>query len=414
MTTTSDRTSGIAGSFLVNAGRFFTPGKVSDDLRTVTREGGRDADSFYRDRWSHDKIVRSTHGVNCTGSCSWKVYVKDGVITWETQQTDYPSVGADSPEYEPRGCPRGAAFSWYTYSPTRVRYPYIRGVLLEAYRAAKREHPDPVDAWKAVVSDPETRQRYHKARGKGGLVRASWDEAKEIVAAAHVHTIKEHGPDRVFGFSPIPAMSMASHAAGGRFISMLGGSMLSFYDWYADLPVASPAGVRRPDRRARIRRLVERLVPHHVGRERARDAHSGRPLHGGGALSRPEGRHRLPRLRRQHQVRRRVDEPPPRHGRRSGDGHGSRGAQGVLHRAPGAAVRGVRQEVQRPAVPGEPQGKARRVGARQVRHRRGPWRYQRERSVQDRADRLCHGSAPRPQRLAGPPLWRRGHRQVEP
>ena len=65
-------------------------------------------------------------------------------------------------------------------------------------------------------------------------------EVSELIAAAHVHTIKEHGPDRVFGFSPIPAMSMASHAAGARFISLLGGSMLSFYDWYADLPVASP------------------------------------------------------------------------------------------------------------------------------------------------------------------------------
>jgi nitrate reductase alpha subunit len=240
MTKTSASDNTIAGNFLVKAGRFFHTGETSDDLRTVTLEGGRDADSFYRDRWSHDKIVRSTHGVNCTGSCSWKVYVKDGVITWETQQTDYPSVGADSPEYEPRGCPRGAAFSWYTYSPTRVRYPYIRGVLLEAYREAKRTHPDPVDAWKAVVSDPETRRSYQRARGKGGLVRASWDEAKEIVAAAHVSTIKDYGPDRVFGFSPIPAISMASHAAGGRFISMLGGSMLSFYDWYADLPVASP------------------------------------------------------------------------------------------------------------------------------------------------------------------------------
>ena len=125
-------TTSATDEFLVRAGRFLSRGEVSDDLRTVTKQGGRDADSFYRDRWSHDKVVRSTHGVNCTGSCSWKVYVKDGIITWETQQTDYPSVGPDSPEYEPRGCPRGAAFSWYTYSPTRVRYPYIRGVLLEA------------------------------------------------------------------------------------------------------------------------------------------------------------------------------------------------------------------------------------------------------------------------------------------
>lgn len=82
-------------------------------------------------------MVRSTHGVNCTGSCSWKVYVKDGVITWESQAVDYPTTGNDMPEYEPRGCPRGASFSWYTYSPTRVRYPYARGVLVDMFREEK-------------------------------------------------------------------------------------------------------------------------------------------------------------------------------------------------------------------------------------------------------------------------------------
>ena len=168
------------------------------------------------------------------------MYVKDGIITWESQQTDYPSVGPDRPEYEPRGCPRGAAFSWYTYSPTRVRYPYVRGVLLEMYREAKARLQDPVLAWADIVGDPERSRRYKAARGKGGLVRASWDEAVELAAAAHVHTIKEFGPDRVAGFSPIPAMSMVSHAAGSRFYSLIGGAMLSFYDWYADLPVASP------------------------------------------------------------------------------------------------------------------------------------------------------------------------------
>ncbi|RSN70978.1 nitrate reductase subunit alpha [Actinomadura sp. WAC 06369] len=225
---------------LVGTRRFFTRAEVSPDLRTLTRKGGRSADAFYRDRWSHDKVVRSTHGVNCTGSCSWKVYVKDGIITWEAQQTDYPSVGADRPEYEPRGCPRGASFSWYTYSPTRVRYPYVRGVLLESYREARARTGDPVAAWRDVVSDPERARRYKDARGRGGLVRASWDEAVEMIAAAHVHTIAEFGPDRVAGFSPIPAMSMVSHAAGSRFVSLIGGTMLSFYDWYADLPVASP------------------------------------------------------------------------------------------------------------------------------------------------------------------------------
>ena len=76
---------------VLKARRFLTRADVSDDTRTVFKVGGREGDVFYRDRWSHDKIVRSTHGVNCTGSCSWKVYVKDGIITWESQQTDYPS-----------------------------------------------------------------------------------------------------------------------------------------------------------------------------------------------------------------------------------------------------------------------------------------------------------------------------------
>ena len=35
-------------------------------------------------------------------------------------------------------------------------------------------------------------------------------------------------------------MSMISYASGARFINLLGGEMLSFYDWYADLPPASP------------------------------------------------------------------------------------------------------------------------------------------------------------------------------
>lgn len=229
-----------AAESLIKAGSFFTRAEVSQDLRTLHKTGGRAAEAFYRDRWSHDKVVYSTHGVNCTGSCRWKVYVKDGIITWETQSTDYPSVGPDSPEYEPRGCPRGASFSWYSYSPTRVRYPYVRGALLEMYREAKQRLGDPVEAWADVQSDPVRRRAYQQARGKGGLVRATWEEATEIVAAAHVHTIKEHGPDRVAGFSPIPAMSMASHAAGARFHSLIGAPMLSFYDWYADLPVASP------------------------------------------------------------------------------------------------------------------------------------------------------------------------------
>jgi nitrate reductase alpha subunit len=74
--------------------------------------------------------VRSTHGVNCTGTCSWKIYVKGGIVTWETQQTDYPRTRADLPNHEPPGCARGASYSWYLYSANRVKYPMIRARLL--------------------------------------------------------------------------------------------------------------------------------------------------------------------------------------------------------------------------------------------------------------------------------------------
>ena len=203
------------------------------------RRGGRSWEDYYRRRWQHDKVVRSTHGVNCTGSCSFDVFVKDGIIVWEAQKTDYPTPHPDFPDYEPRGCPRGVSASWYVYSPLRVKYPYIRGRLLELWRDAKREADgDPVAAWEALQADADRRASYQKARGKGGFVRFSWDEAAELVAASLVSTVKTHGPDRIFGFTPLPAMSMTSFASGARFLSMLGASMVSFYDWYCDLPPA--------------------------------------------------------------------------------------------------------------------------------------------------------------------------------
>ena len=212
--------------------------QFSDGWGQTTREN-RDWEDTYRNRWRHDKIVRSTHGVNCTGSCSWKIYVKSGIVTWETQQTDYPRTRAGLPNHEPRGCARGASYSWYLYSANRVKNPLIRGSLMRAWRKM-RERMTPVAAWAAIQNDPVLRASYTKTRGKGGFVRASWEEATEIVAAANAYTAKTWGPDRVFGFSPIPAMSLVSYAAGSRYLSLLGGTCMSFYDWYCDLPPASP------------------------------------------------------------------------------------------------------------------------------------------------------------------------------
>jgi nitrate reductase alpha subunit len=108
------------------------------------------------------------------------------------------------------------------------------------FRTALKEHKDPVSAWQSIVEDPKKKELYQKDRGKGGFVRVSWDEATTLISAALIHTIQKAGPDRIFGFTPIPAMSMVCYASGARFLSLIGGSMISFYDWYCDLPPASP------------------------------------------------------------------------------------------------------------------------------------------------------------------------------
>lgn len=209
---------------------------IEDIISPQTRQW----EEFYRNRFQHDRIVRSTHGVNCTGGCSWQIHVKDGIVVWETQQLDYPLLEGNLPPYEPRGCQRGISFSWYLYSPLRIKYPLIRGTLIDLFREEKKLTGDAVKAWENLQNNPEKRRKYQQARGKGGFRRTSWDEVLELISAANIYTAKKHGPDRVVGFSPIPAMSMLSYAAGSRFLQLFGGVNLSFYDWYCDLPNASP------------------------------------------------------------------------------------------------------------------------------------------------------------------------------
>ena len=320
--------------------------------------GARKWEEFYRNRFQHDKRVRTTHGVNCTGSCSWEVFVKDGIVTWELQATDYPELEEGLPPYEPRGCQRGISYSWYLYSPLRVKYPYCRGVLVDMYRSAKEEYlGDPIKAWASIQETPEWRKRYQQARGKGGFRRISWDEALEIAAASTIHTISKHGPDRVAGFSPIPAMSQVSYAAGSRFMSLIGGVVMSFYDWYCDLPPASPeiwgeqTDVHESADWFNARFIaVDGCQPQH-------DPHARHPLHLRGAPRRRQACRVQPGLHSGRQVRRLVDPVEPRSGHRVLDGRRPRAADRVLPRPQGRLLRELRPPVHRPAVPGRDQGR---------------------------------------------------------
>ncbi|MBZ5500009.1 MAG: molybdopterin-dependent oxidoreductase [Acidobacteriia bacterium] len=174
-----------------------------DPLRSYPYRGWED---FYRKIWTWDKVVRSTHSANCTGSCSWKVYVRNGVMVREEQAADYPPISGDLPDYNPRGCQKGGCFVEYVYSPQRLRYPLIRTGL----------------------------------RGEGKWRRASWDEALGLIAEKLLDNIYSYGPDTNTFFSVIPAMSPVSFSAGTRLAHYIGGVMCSFYDWYCDLPPGEP------------------------------------------------------------------------------------------------------------------------------------------------------------------------------
>lgn len=166
----------------------------------------RSWEDLYREQYTWDKVVRSTHSANCTGSCSWKVYVKDGVMLREEQASDYPRINEDLPDYNPRGCQKGACFVEYVYGAQRLKYPLIRT----------------------------------GERGEGKWKRVSWDEALEYIAEKVVDNIYNYGPDTNSFFSVIPAMSPVSFSAGSRFTHFVGGVFCSFYDWYCDLPPGEP------------------------------------------------------------------------------------------------------------------------------------------------------------------------------
>ncbi len=251
-------------------------GTFSGGHGVVTNEDRR-WEEAYRQRWQHDKIVRSTHGVNCTGSCSWKIYVKGGIVTWETQQTDYPRTRPDLPNHEPRGCARGASYSWYLYSANRVKYPLIRRRLLELWRAERQtkgagrglgRHRRGSRQGRSLQADPRPRRLRPRqvGRGRGDHRRRQRLYGKAIRARPHRRLLAD--PGHVHGLlrrrQPLPV-------ADRRRLHELLRLVLR--------PAAGlAADLGRADRRAGERRLVQLDVPHPVGLERAADAHAGRPF----------------------------------------------------------------------------------------------------------------------------------------
>ena len=191
------------------------------------------------------------------------------------------------PEYEPRGCPRGASFSWYTYSPTGSAIRMCAASLLEMWREARAAARRPGRGLGARSSTiPSARARTSGPAARAASSARRWDE----VSRAGRRRPRPHGqavrprpgggfladPGDVDGLlrgrDPVPVADRRHVPVLLRLVRRPAGRL--------------PAGLRRPDRRPGVRRLVERELPGHLGHEHPGHPHARRALHDRGALPR--------------------------------------------------------------------------------------------------------------------------------
>ncbi|WP_128003428.1 molybdopterin-dependent oxidoreductase [Piscinibacter defluvii] len=167
----------------------------------LTPRRDRPWEDGYRNVLKGERVVRTINMPNCTGSCAWNVFVKDGIVQRVEQPLDYPDD-----EYNPRGCMKGATYHRRVYSPNRVKFPM------------RRVGP----------------------RGSGQWKRITWDEAFDYLASEIKRISAKYGANTVWVYPPVPATGIVKQGAGFRFASVNGFGLGTFYNWYGDLPLAHP------------------------------------------------------------------------------------------------------------------------------------------------------------------------------
>ena len=159
---------------------------------------------LWRERWTWDRVVHSSHArANCISACSWNVFVRNGIAWREEQNAIYAPVEAGVPDFNPRGCQKGACYTHLMYESSRVLHPLRR------------------------VGE----------RGSGRWKRVSWDEALGEIADAMIDTSVEHGTGTVIydhgttniDFGPDTASEM-------RLFGLLNATVLDSWAGVGDMP----------------------------------------------------------------------------------------------------------------------------------------------------------------------------------
>ena len=163
-------------------------------------------EDVFRTRWQWDRVVRGTHTMtNCVSGCAWNLYVRDDMVWREEQQSPYAASMPGLPDFNPRGCQKGACGSSLMYSPSRVRYPLRR----------------------------------IGARGEDRWQRISWDEALAAVAESMVDGLASDGPSSILCELGPNIGAGPNSAAPIRFFRLLGAPATDSMAQIGDLSVGA-------------------------------------------------------------------------------------------------------------------------------------------------------------------------------
>jgi DMSO reductase family type II enzyme molybdopterin subunit len=167
----------------------------------------------YRERWRWDRVVRGTHtNANCVSSCAWNLYVRDGIVWREEQSSPYAASNASVPDFNPRGCQKGASCSALMQSASRLRHPL------------RRVGP----------------------RGGGRWKRVSWDEALDEIAAGLVDTLQRRGGSGVLCELGPNIDYGANSASVVRFFGQIGAPLTDSMAQIGDLAVGGTITLGTP------------------------------------------------------------------------------------------------------------------------------------------------------------------------
>jgi anaerobic selenocysteine-containing dehydrogenase len=163
-------------------------------------------EDIMRNKWTWDRVVRGSRGLNCTGHCAFNIYVRNGIVWREEQQGEYGHQGEDTPDFGPRGCQKGLRQAKIMYGKQRVLYPMKR------------------------VGE----------RGEGKWERLTWDDALTEIADKFIDCAVEDGPESVtYAMGTAMILKRGGFAGLFRFANITGCVIPETFAGVGDLPVGA-------------------------------------------------------------------------------------------------------------------------------------------------------------------------------